>query len=270
MLVRRACWLAALVGVAGCYAKVNNSGHSSSSGVDASAPPSGVDASPGGGGGGGGTIDAPPMPSPDAPPPPARRVVYLNFEGVTLTSGATTDATQNQAHWLGVLDGLSNVTIPPYLPNDTDRATKIATVVTTVTQILQSAVPTVSVVTTRPAAGPYTMVVFGGSPGLLNTGYIAETDHDCGDAFTNDIGWVSQSNLNLSAAGNYAVGAIGWALGLDGTTSPSDCMCSWQSNCTQNTTMCTLATSINSAAQGTACHTGAQDEVGAFQTAYGP
>ena len=263
MMVRAAS-LVALLGVASCYAKVSNTNQGTP--ADASPSQPGVDAPSGGT-----PADASPTTTPDAPPAPARRVVYLNFDGATLTSATATDATTGHARWLSSMNGVATgtaIAIPAY---GGDRTT----VENTVNQIL-TGLP-VTVVTTKPASGPYTMIVLGGHPGLVHTGYLAETDHDCNDTVKNDVGWVEETDNNnnpLSAqvAGNYVVGAIGWALGLDGAKSANDCLCSWESPCAQSAPPCALlSASVPEPNTGYSCNQGAaQDERAAFQTAFGP
>lgn len=263
MLVRAAT-LVALLGVAGCYAKVSNT--SQGAPADASPAQPGVDAAAGDA-----PSDASTTTTPDAPTPTTHRVLYLNFDGATLTSAAATDATTGHARWLSSMNGVATgttITIPPY---GGDRTT----VVNTVDQIL-TGLP-VTVVTTRPASGPYAMIVLGGHPGLVHTSYLAETDHDCGDLVKNDIGWVEETNnsgnpLSAQVAANYVVGAVGWALGLDGAQGQNDCLCSWESPCSQSAPPCALlSASVPEPNTGYSCNQGAtQDERATFQTAFGP
>ena len=57
------------------------------------------------------SFDAAPMidAAPDAKVCANGRVLFLNFNGVTITAAATSDARQNQANWIG-----ANVTVPDY------------------------------------------------------------------------------------------------------------------------------------------------------------
>jgi hypothetical protein len=190
------------------------------------------------------------------------RAVYLAFEGVTLTYGPT-DATANQAEWLG----MPAATVPSYQPTLANRTMQLQSIVDGVKSRL-SATP-IQVVTSRPSAGPYVMIVLGGSGQDVGSPYSAESVHDCGDQVKSDVGWISD-DISLSAVPNVIVGAIGFGLGLNGTTDPNDCMCGWSNNCASGSGACSLSTSIaTSQASGTFCsHEDPQNEVAAFSTLF--
>jgi hypothetical protein len=224
-----------------------------------------------GGGGGGGNVDAG-VTQNDAPAAacPNGRRVYLAFDGVTLTQAATSDSTQNRASWIN--NGTS--VVPPWRQGSSTRAADIQTVVNGVKSRL--AMTPIEIVTTRPASGPYVMVAFGGlntnNGGTVGTIYGGATnEHDCGDVVKNDIGWVSDGP-SVSYAQDLAVGAIGWGLGLNGTNSPTDCMCAWANNCESAAGACTLSSSIattTSASPATTCpNQNPQNEVAAFSTRF--
>jgi hypothetical protein len=127
----------------------------------------------------------------------------------------------------------------------------------------------ITIVTTRPAAGPYVMIVFGGTPQTVNVPFINAVNHlDCGDANKNDVGIVfdNATPATTQKAADYAIGAIGFGLGLTGTTDPANCMCSWLTQCTQSAGPCTLSSSIQSDPR---CNqTNPVDQVAAFRTAF--
>lgn len=248
--------LLALLMLVGCGAELNTSGHEAS--ADAST---------------GGSIDAPggvvvdaPVGSPDAAAPACAngRVVYLSFEGETLTRAAT-DSTQNRAQWIGV----GTATVPPFHPNLNNRATEIQTIVDGVRSRLAGTLATV--VTTRPASGPYVMVVLGGDQNDVGSNYTyATSDHDCGDLVKNDVGWVSDAP-SLSYVPDLIVGTIGWGLGLQGTNDPTDCMCAWANNCDSASGACTLSANIattQSSGNTTCPNQNPQNEVAAFSTLF--
>jgi hypothetical protein len=197
----------------------------------------------------------------DAPTCFNGRVVFLEFGGVTLTQGAT-DASTNHAAWIGV----ATATVPAYHLGVANRMGQIQNI-TDAFRASLSRFP-ITVVTTRPAAGPYVMVVFGGQKTDVGTIYsYATADHDCGDALKNDVAWLSDVAPTAKAA-DYAVGAVAWALGLDGTNDPADCMCSWGNGCVQTAAACTLATSI-ATTPNLACGTAnPQKEVAVFTQAF--
>jgi hypothetical protein len=220
----------------------------------------GVDASPGGDGNGSSMIDAPSS----SAACPNGRVVYLAFEGVTLTKAATSDATQDLASWIGV----NTAAVPKYRPNDNNRMGKITNIVDGVKARL-AATP-IQVVTTRPAAGPYVMIVLGGTNQIVGTNYTyATSQHDCGDTVKSDVGWISDAP-SVGYVPDLVIGTIGWGLGLNGTTDPADCMCAWATQCSPSGA-CTLSTQPTGQLQqpATACpNQNPQDEVSAFTTQF--
>jgi hypothetical protein len=225
--------------LAGCQARLG--GHSVGGNDD-------VDAANGGGGGGGsgsnagGGVDA----AIDGPAACASgRVVFLQFEGAALTQATTaSDATTNQAVWLGV----GSATLPQFRPGATDRATQIADTVADIKTAL-AGFPDIAVVTTRPAAGPYFMIGFGGAHQTVNVPYTYAVNRlDCGDTATkSDVAWVFEAAESPQRAANFAVGSLLFGLGATGTTNPNDCMCGWLTNCQASTNACTISTSIDSA-----------------------
>ena len=85
------------------------------------------------------------------------RVVYLNFEGATLTAAAASDATQNRASWMQISSG----TAPRYKTAAADRDQLIQAIVDGVRGQLSSF--PIAVVTQRPVTGPYGMIVYCGT-----------------------------------------------------------------------------------------------------------
>jgi len=215
----------------------------------------------------GGRMDA----AVDAPPACANgRVLYLNFDGVTITQGSPSDATANRTNWLTN----ASAAVPPYHQGSGTRATDITSIIDGTKLRLQGT--PIQVVTSRPATGKYVMIVFGGTRaadgGTVGTQYTyATNEHDCGDLVKNDIGWISDSP-SVSYAQDLAIGAIGWGLGLNGTNDPTDCMCAWANNCSSANGACTLSSSIattTSSSPATTCpNQNPQNEVAAFTTKF--
>ena len=166
--------------------------------------------------------------------------MYLDFGGETLTQAAASDSTANQAIWMGV----ASATLPKFRPTAADRMGQIQTIVDQVKQQL-SVAPTIEVVTTRPAAGPYVLIGFGGDQSMVSVPYTYAVNHlDCGDTVKNDVGWIFEATPTTQAAANFAVGAIAFGLGVTGTTDTNDCMCGWLTSCSAAATVCTFSTSI--------------------------
>ncbi|MEO6774287.1 MAG: hypothetical protein ABI467_14925 [Kofleriaceae bacterium] len=212
----------------------------------------GVDASGGGGGGGGGGSGSNAGGGLDAGTAACAsgRVLFLEFEGATLTQAATaSDATANQAVWLGV----DSATLPKFRPGASDRTTQISDTVADIKTAL-AGFPDIAVVTTRPAAGPYFMIGFGGAHQTADVPYTYAVDRlDCGDAATkSDLAWVFEAAESPQRAANLALGAFLFGLGATGTTDPDDCMCGWLTNCDASNNACTISKNITAA---TGCNT---------------
>jgi hypothetical protein len=259
-------WRALALGlvVAGCHASLADDPGELMGGVDASQSGGQLDASGSGGGvdsGGSVPLDAPAV---------AARVVFLNFEGVTLTKG-TSDATANTASWLF---NATTGTAPAYEANKATRDADIATIFNGVTTRLAGIA---TVTQTRPATGPYVMIIFGGGNATIHSAFgTAVNELDCGDLVKNDVAWIAESVAPTNAI-NTTMGAIGFGLGLTATTNTGDCMCSWANNC-QPAGACTLHNGIardpnvsnnpNTGQPQSCAGTTTQDELTTFQTAF--
>jgi hypothetical protein len=200
------------------------------------------------------------------------RKLYLEFNGVTLTQALTSDSTMNKAKWLTA----ASSAVPPFRDGGAARDNDITAITDGIKARL--AQTPIEVVTTRPAAGPYVMIAFGGTNtaagGTVATIYGgAVSYHDCGDVVKNDLAWVSDlSSFSTDLVANFAIGAVGWGMGLDGGDATTDCMCDWANNCIPpGTGVCTLtdgAASSITASGETACHAGTQDELTTFATGF--
>jgi len=193
-------------------------------------PTSGPDA---GGGGDALAPDAESMIDPDmatAPRCANGRVVYLNFEGVTLARG-TSNAKINRASWMRD----ATATIPRWNTGSANLATDIATITAAVRTALTTGFPgPIEVVTQRPLAGEYVMIVYGGDAGDSSSRYGgAVNELDCDDSELSDVAWIRDYNdpVPTTAVVNATLGAIGFGLGLTATNDPRDCMCAWANSC---------------------------------------
>jgi len=201
--------------------------------VEGNAPFLPPDVDGGGGGGGGGDAAV----GPDAPACFNGRVVFLQFEGQALAKG-TSDATQNTASWMQIASGAA----PPYESGNANRAQKIQQITDGITTLL-STFP-ITVVTQRPATGPYVMIVFGGNAQQVGSRFgIGVQELDCNDATTkSDVAWITDGQ-SVQRTVNTAAGAIGFGLGLTATIDPLDCMCGWDNGCqADNSQPCRLTT----------------------------
>ena len=208
--------------------------------------------------------------SPDAPAAAqcTSRVVYLNFEGVTLTDAAASDATQNRASWIS---GQTTGTVTPFLQGNGNRA-QIITDITNGVRSGLSQFP-ITVVTTRPATGPYVMIAYGGNANDVGSNYgFAVNELDCDDSEKSDVAWISNNYTTTLRHVNTTIGAIGFGLGLTATSNVNDCMCGWANDCNKDhTALCTLSTNITrdpNATQRCAGAAATQNEAQAFRTAF--
>ncbi|HET9623702.1 MAG TPA: hypothetical protein VFP84_20160 [Kofleriaceae bacterium] len=238
--------------------------------ADGGDPASGRAPADAGGGITTGGTDAPVATPIDAPPTATTctaRTLYLNFTGQQLTRGTPSDATQNIASWLQSPTG----TAAPYHANDPGRDVEIQSITDGVKQIL-ARFP-VTVVTTRPAAGPYVMAVLGGEANDVRSRFSdAVNTLDCNDAVANDVMWVGDRVAPLQHVVNDVIGGVGFGLGLTATTAPNDCMCGWGNDCdANNNAPCTLGQAIARDPAATPLCAGAgatQNEVTAFHDAF--
>ncbi|HWU86510.1 MAG TPA: hypothetical protein VN253_04520 [Kofleriaceae bacterium] len=205
-------------------------------------------------------------PSPDVPACANGRVVYLSFDGVALTRATPSDATQNRASWMNIAQG----TAPRYKTGAANRDQLIQDVTTGIRTQLSSF--PVTVVTQRPAAGPYVMIVFGGAANQVGSNFGGAVQQlDCGDAAKSDVAWISDNVGPTQRVVNFAVGAIGFGLGLTGTSDPLDCMCGWANACTSdNSVACKLSPMITRDPNANQRCPGltTQNEVAAFDAAF--
>jgi len=196
-----------------------------------------------------GSVDASTSAGDDAPDDPIGtdapacfngRVVFLSFEGESLTRALVSDAKTNRASWMEIGSG----TAPPYKAGVQNRAVEIQAIIDGVRAQLSSF--PITVVTTRPLTGDYVMIVYGGQPGQVGSEFGgAVQELDCGDAVRNDVAWISDNVGSVQRIVNFSVGAIGFGLGLTATLDPTDCMCGWDNNCTSdNNQACTLTPGI--------------------------
>jgi hypothetical protein len=175
------------------------------------------------------------------------RVVYLSFEGESLAAAnGASDSTKNQAVWMGV----GAATLPKFRNGVADRTTQIADVTNLIKQKL-AAVPEIKIVTTRPPAGPYFMVGFGGNHTTVNVPYLYAVNRlDCGDTATkNDLAWVFDDAPTTQKVADFAVGSILFGLGATGTNDSNDCMCGWLTACQPSNNACTLGAGIATTGQ---------------------
>src|SRR5688500_16264227 len=160
------------------------------------------------------------------------RIVYLNFDGVTLTSSnSNDDALGNESAILAnaVTVGQTK-TIAPLNVNDlasTEGMTRQQIISRVVEELYASHAPyNIEFVTQRPASGQYSMVVFGGSCQTVagQSGCAGIALLDCGDFMPANITFVFPYGLRISDLAATAAQEEAHAFGLVHTVDESDIM----------------------------------------------
>jgi hypothetical protein len=144
--------------------------------------------------------------------------------------------------------------VPAYLVSVATRDTTIASIVSETQARL--APFDVDIVTARPTALDYFMIVYTGQPSVVfgpgqGTGVSAVTTFPCsnpsapGAATPNGIGFQFQTDATKDvylpiARGNLAIPVIALAQNINPTTTNGDCLCFAASTCGLGTTACTI------------------------------
>jgi hypothetical protein len=154
------------------------------------------------------------------------RLVYLNFDGVSLTRSTTRDdAVTGESAIVQ-----ANMTIPAFSTSSLSSTGGMSRA-----QIIQRVVDQmyfshadydVDFVTTRPASAPYSMVVFGGSCSSVagETGCAGLALLDCGDLMPHNITFVFPGGLHYDDLASTASQEAAHAFGLAHTTDQTDIM----------------------------------------------
>ena len=172
------------------------------------------------------------MQGPVEPQAVGLRVVYLNFDGVTLTASNTSDdATQNKSAILAAaIPAGQSRTIPAFNVNDlasTSGLTRAQIISRVVSDMYESHAPyNIEFVTERPASGNYSMVVFGGTCQTVagQSGCAGIALLDCGDTMPNNITFAFPYGLRVADLASTASQEEAHAFGLAHTTDTTDIM----------------------------------------------
>jgi len=161
------------------------------------------------------------------------RVVYLNFEGVTLTSNnqVQDDATLNRT-WIiqDVVSQGNTLTIAPFNPNSLgqlNRATSRQQIIDhTISELVDYHLPyNFEFTLTRPSSGAYHMVVFGGTcESVIGQPCAGIAPGDCGDMVPSNIVFVFPQGLRTLDLAPTAAQELAHALGLSHTQDNTDIM----------------------------------------------
>ena len=173
-----------------------------------------------------------PCPGPNCPAeyePHAQglRIVYLNFDGVTLTASNTADdATTNRS----AIVNSSTEVIPAFQANDlwsSGGLSRAQIISQTVNEMYALHNPyNVEFVTTRPTSGAYSMIVFGGScqSTVGESGCAGIALGDCGDFMPSNITFVFPGSLRAADLAPTAAQEAAHAFGLGHTNDQTDVM----------------------------------------------
>jgi len=172
--------------------------------------------------------------------------LFLNFEGVTITHGAgacTNDATQNCS-----FIAMTDTVVQQFAMTVTNRQMLLDDIVSNMYQ--QLAPYSIDVVTTRPASGPYKMIVFAqcatslmcAGPGSGSIGPV-ECPPMRGSLNANDIAFVFEQVTGATAISyaNNALFVTGLMNGLSINAQQNDCMCHV---CGSTTQLCSYSTDV--------------------------
>jgi hypothetical protein len=158
--------------------------------------------------------------------------LFLNFESQDLTPGAH-DATLNTTPLI-----TDAGTSPPWFDGAGTRDTLIMRVTDGVTSVL--APFDVEVTTTRPAAGPYTMMIMGGSPADLglsgNFGSLAA--NTCVPGMENMTHLIFDQGINPAI--QTVVAAFAMGNGISTSATHGSCLCWGDPACEPRDALCTL------------------------------
>jgi hypothetical protein len=157
-------------------------------------------------------------------------VLYLNLDGVTVTKALASDAYQNLSFLCSPRGdgGPTAVAIPPFdhAPYGSDRVKVTAELVAKVEQAFRDFA--LKIVTARPAAPPYEMIIVGGDSALCE-GYASGLGGlgplDCDNKIHGELAFVfAQTFTQLDGLGVAIAHEAAHSFGLVHTTEPCDMM----------------------------------------------
>lgn len=158
--------------------------------------------------------------------------LFLNFESQDLTPGGH-DAPLNTTPLITVAG-----TSPPWFDGAGTRDTLIMRITDGVTSVM--APFDVEVTTTRPAAGPYTMMIMGGSPADLglNGSYGSLAANTCVPGMENTTHLIFDQGINPAIQTVIAAYAMGEGISTSGTN--GSCLCWGEAACEPRDQLCIL------------------------------
>ena len=166
-----------------------------------------------------------------------RHQIYLVFEGVTLMAGNEDSRTNTS----GIINATS--TVPPFAANAANRQAFIDDITTNVRLMLNGY--NVDVVTTRPASGDYSMIVFATANSVgLQQGIAAIGSSDCGNANADNVAIVVDMGVTGGPTAveyaNLVMFDVGLTLGVGTNQLAGDFM----NDINFATTLCSLSNGV--------------------------
>ena len=159
------------------------------------------------------------------------RVVYLNFEGITLTSSNNTDNATSDTSFIisATTPPGQRLTIPPFSPADlssTGGLSRDQIISRVIDRLYASHLDfDVQFVTTRPSSGTYSMVVFGGScQSAAGANCAGVALLDCADNNAVNVSFVFPPGLRVDDMATTAAQEAAHAFGLAHTNDTEDIM----------------------------------------------
>jgi hypothetical protein len=203
--------------------------------------------------------------TPADPSAPGAFTVFLATEGVALTTGCNSSATNCTT----ILP--ADATIPPVFSSEPARDAVIAEIVDLARSRL---VPySVDLVTTRPSTGVYNMIVFGGDAvtvGLPNSP-VSAAPFNCNNTPDDRIALLFDRGIVDVTATDYAnqvLFQIATMEGLTFTQTSDDCQCQLDAECANTGALCTFSSAPTSTMVPT-CGRTIQDGPALLKEAFG-
>ena len=226
-------------------------------------------------------VDGKPSDAPHVFPLAKNHTLFLQLDGVTVTPGSGPDSVSEDAVANTTMLVTAPATLGPWLAGDVDRATKIGSLLDQIQVVI--APYNITLVTTRPASGPYEMVVVTDDPATnLNPSdlhYAALSASSCGRQ-TSGIGFVFPTALSDSGTLRtdliqmQAIAMMGLANGVPQSAVGGDCMCATDdSTCSDSlNSLCSIGGPHTQLSHFTTCEDfdATMDEAAVFLAVFGP
>jgi hypothetical protein len=191
--------------------------------------------------------------------------VYINYDGTTLHGAAVDDATLSETSHIS-----GETSLPAFYGGVDGRDVIIGQIIDQAKTAL--APYDIAIATTRPAHGPYTMIVMTDDESLSIGGSTSIAFETCNTATNQIPGVIFKDNTTRNIAAARLVSMIAFSAAIPGSQKDGDCLC-FSPPCGAQSIPCTIGgadTPINAAEPICGTDTGMMDENQRFLDAYGP